>query len=86
VCAFDHPCVEGASMVSDLHRVEHASAQRRPPESLEAWGLYQRALPLIENFTREDAAKARRPLESLAAMKSELDVKLASDWSGGCGK
>jgi adenylate cyclase len=52
-----------ASIVGDLHRVEHASAQRRPPESLEAWGLYQRALPLIHRFTREDGAEARRLLE-----------------------
>lgn len=59
-----------ASIVGDLHRVEHASAQRRPPESLEAWGLYQRALPLIHRFTRADGAEARRLLERAVALDS----------------
>ncbi|HYN07346.1 MAG TPA: protein kinase [Vicinamibacterales bacterium] len=52
-----------ASIMGDLQRVEHSSAQRRPPESLEAWGLYQRALPLIHRFIREDGVEARRLLE-----------------------
>ncbi|HEX6729824.1 MAG TPA: protein kinase [Pyrinomonadaceae bacterium] len=46
------------SLVGDLERAEHSRVQRRAPESLEAWGLYQRALPLIYNFTREDSAQA----------------------------
>lgn len=66
-----------ASIVGDLHRVEHASAQRRPPESLEAWGLYQRAVPLIHRFTREDAAEARRLLERAV----ELDASFAPPFS-----
>jgi len=66
-----------ASIVSDLHRVEHASARRRPPESLEAWGLYQRALPLIESFTREDAAEARRLLERSVALDATFASPLA---------
>jgi TolB-like protein/cytochrome c-type biogenesis protein CcmH/NrfG/predicted Ser/Thr protein kinase len=47
------------SLVGDLERAEHSRIQRRAPESLEAWGLYQRALPLIYNFTREDCTQAR---------------------------
>jgi serine/threonine-protein kinase len=66
-----------ASIVSDLHRVEHASAQRRPPESLEAWGLYQRALPLIETFTREDALEARQLLERAVALDATFAPPLA---------
>ena len=57
-----------ASIVGDLQRVEHSSAQRRPPESLEAWGLFQRAVPLIHRFTRADAAEARRLLERAIAL------------------
>ncbi len=66
-----------ASIVSDLHRVEHASARRRPPESLEAWGLYQRAVPLVESFTREGAAEARRLLERSVALDPSFASPLA---------
>lgn len=66
-----------ASIVSDLHRAEHASAKRRPPESLEAWGLYQRALPLIASFERGNAAEARRLLERSVALDPTFAPPLA---------
>src|SRR5512145_1528997 len=63
-----------ASLVGDLERSEHARVQRRAPENLEAWGLYQRALPLIYNFTREDCAQAR----TLLARAVEHDPHFAT--------
>ena len=52
-----------ASMMGDLQRAEQMHAARREPQSLEAWGLYQRALPVLYRFTKEDNAEARRLLE-----------------------
>jgi serine/threonine protein kinase/tetratricopeptide (TPR) repeat protein len=66
-----------ASLVSDLQRAEHAHAQRRPPENLEAWGLYQRALPLLHRFTREDSAQARTLLERAVALDPQFSTPLA---------
>ena len=66
-----------ASLVGDLERAEHARVQRRPAESLEAWGLYQRALPLIYNFTREDCAQARALLERAVAHDPHFSTALA---------
>jgi eukaryotic-like serine/threonine-protein kinase len=66
-----------ASLASDLQRAEHAHAQRRPPENLEAWGLYQRALPLLHRFTREDSAQARALLERAVALDPQFSTPLA---------
>jgi TolB-like protein len=66
-----------ASLVSDLQRAEHAHAQRRPPENLEAWGLYQRAVPLLHRFTREDSAQARALLERAVALDPQFSTPLA---------
>jgi TolB-like protein/tRNA A-37 threonylcarbamoyl transferase component Bud32/Flp pilus assembly protein TadD len=62
-----------ASLMGDLHRVEAGRAQRREPGSLEGWELYQRALPLINGFTRESMAEARALLERA----TELDAQFA---------
>jgi serine/threonine protein kinase/tetratricopeptide (TPR) repeat protein len=66
-----------ASLVGDLQRAEHARAERGTPESLEAWGLYQRALPLICVFTREDCARARALLERAVALDPRFSTALA---------
>jgi serine/threonine protein kinase/tetratricopeptide (TPR) repeat protein len=66
-----------ASMMGDLHRVELVRTQRREPGSLEAWELYQRALPLINRFTREDMAAARALLERATALDPEFAAALA---------
>jgi len=66
-----------ASLASDLQRAEHAHAQRRPPENLEAWGLYQRALPHLHRFTREDSAQARALLERAVALDPQFSTPLA---------
>jgi TolB-like protein/Tfp pilus assembly protein PilF len=63
-----------AALVPDLQRAEYDRARRRAPENLEAWGLYQRALPLIYRFTREDSAQARDLLERA----TQLDPQFSS--------
>jgi tetratricopeptide (TPR) repeat protein len=64
-------------LASDLQRAEHARAQRRAPENLEAWGLYQRALPHLHRFTREDSAQARALLERAVALDPQFSTALA---------
>ena len=66
-----------ASLASDLQRAEHSRAQRRPPENLEAWELYQRALPLIYHFTRADSDQARALLERAVALDPQFSTPLA---------
>ncbi|HSA92661.1 MAG TPA: protein kinase, partial [Terriglobales bacterium] len=66
-----------ASLVGDLQRAEYAIAERRAPENLEAWGLYQRALPLIYRFTREDSGLARALLERATALDTHFSTALA---------
>jgi TolB-like protein/Flp pilus assembly protein TadD len=65
------------SLVGDLQRAEQIRAQRRSPENLEAWELYQRALPLIYSFKREDVAHARHLLERAVAIDQFLATALA---------
>jgi TolB-like protein len=66
-----------ASLVLDLNRSEHELARRRDPASLEAWGLYQRALPLIYRFTREDHEAARELLERAVALDPQFAPAVA---------
>ena len=61
----------------DLQRAELQRAERRPPENLEAWGLYQRALPLVCAFTREECARARALLERAVALDPRFSTALA---------
>jgi adenylate cyclase len=51
----------------ELGAAERERAVRRPPESLEAWGLYQRGLDHMYRFTAEDNQEAQRLL-GLAAV------------------
>jgi adenylate cyclase len=64
------------SLVGDLQRAEHARVMRRPPENLEAWELYQRALPLVHRFTREDSAQARALLERAIVLDPRFSAPL----------
>ena len=66
-----------ASMVGDLQRVEQIRATRREPESLEAWGLYQRAMPILYRFTREDSAETQRLLERAIALDPQFALARA---------
>ena len=65
------------TLVGDLQRAEHERAQRRAPESLEAWGLYQRALPLLNRFTQEDNDQGRALLERAVAIDPRFPTALA---------
>ena len=66
-----------ASLVVDLQHAEHARAQHRAPESLEAWGLYQRALAFFYRFTRENFEKARVLLERATV----LEPRFSTAWA-----
>ena len=66
-----------AQLVGDLHRAEAARAQRSAPESLPAWELYQRALPLVHTFARDDNARARDQLERAVALDPHFATALA---------
>jgi TolB-like protein/class 3 adenylate cyclase/cytochrome c-type biogenesis protein CcmH/NrfG len=61
-----------ASLTGNLQQAEQVRAERRAPENLEAWGLYQRALPLIYRFTRESNEEARNLLGRAVAMDPEF--------------
>jgi serine/threonine protein kinase len=65
------------SLVGDLQRAEHERAQHQAPENLEAWELYQRALPLLHRFTREENAQARALLERSVALAPRFSTALA---------
>ena len=65
------------SLVGDLQRAEHERAVRQAPENLEAWELYQRALPLLHRFTREANAEARTLLERAHALAPRFSNVLA---------
>ncbi|MFN2386497.1 MAG: tetratricopeptide repeat protein [Thermoanaerobaculia bacterium] len=66
-----------ASLTADLQRAEHARVQHRAPENLEAWGLYQKALASIYQFTREEFERARKLLERAV----ELDPQFSTAWA-----
>jgi TolB-like protein/class 3 adenylate cyclase/cytochrome c-type biogenesis protein CcmH/NrfG len=66
-----------ASLVGDLQRAEQVRAERPAPDNLEAWGLVQRAIPLIYHFTREDSAEARTLLERAIAIDPQSAVARA---------
>jgi len=66
-----------APLVGDLHRAESARVQRQEPESLQAWELYQRALPLLYHFTRDDIAQARALLERAMEIDPHFAAALA---------
>ncbi len=53
---------------------ERERAQRKPPESLEAWGLMQRGLSHFLRFNKDDRAEAVRLLEKA----TELDPRFAA--------
>ena len=66
-----------ASLVADLQHAEHAHVRHRTPESLEAWGLYQRALAFFYRFTRENFEEGRKLLERA----TELEPRFSTAWA-----
>ncbi len=51
------------SIEPQLYAAEHLHARRRPPDSLDAWGLVMRALSCFWRLTREDNRLAQNLLE-----------------------
>jgi tetratricopeptide (TPR) repeat protein len=57
-----------AAIEPQLYAAEHFRAQRKPPESLDAWELVMRALSHYWRVTREDNIVAQALLEKAIAM------------------
>jgi len=66
-----------ASLVVDLQHAEHEQVQHRTPESLEAWGLYQRALGFFYRFTRENFDQG----QALLKRATELEPQFSTAWA-----
>ena len=62
----------------ELSEAERERSRRKPPESLDVWGLYQRGLWHMYQFHEEDNTVARRLLEQA----SQLDPTLAGAYAG----
>jgi tetratricopeptide (TPR) repeat protein len=57
-----------AAIEPTLAHVERERARRKPPESLDAWDLYQRGLWHMWQFNERDNAEAKRLLEQATAL------------------
>ena len=57
-----------AAIEPELARAELERSRRKPPESLDAWDLYQRGLWHIWQFNAEDNAAARKLFERATAL------------------
>ena len=66
-----------ASLLVDLQHAEHEHVQHRTPDSLEAWGLYQRALATFYRFTRENFEQGRELLNRA----TDLEPEFSSAWA-----
>jgi TolB-like protein/Flp pilus assembly protein TadD len=63
-----------AAIEPELGAAERERAMRRPPDSLEAWGLYQRGVEHMYRFTATDSAEAKRLFKAAA----ERDPRFAA--------
>ena len=63
-----------AAIEPEVGTAERERAVRRPPESLEAWGLYQRGLDHMYRFTAADSDNAKR----LFRLAADADPRFAS--------
>jgi TolB-like protein len=66
-----------ASLVVDLQHAEHEHIRHCTPESLEAWGLYQRALASFYRFTPENFEQGQALLERA----TELEPGFSTAWA-----
>jgi adenylate cyclase len=67
-----------AQVEPQLDRAEYERARTKPPESLDAWELYHRALHHYGRWTEEDNIEARRLFEQA----TELDPNFARAFAG----
>lgn len=63
-----------AAVEPELGAAERERAVRRPPENLEAWGLYQRGLDHLYRFSEADIVEAKRLFRAAA----DADTRFAS--------
>ena len=66
-----------AAIEPELSAVERERARRKPPESLDAWDLYQRGLWHMYRFTKDDNAEAQH----LFRRSLEIDPNFASTYA-----
>jgi serine/threonine-protein kinase len=66
-----------ASLMVDLNRAEYEHVRHHTPDSLEAWGLYQRAGTHVIHFTRASFGQARELLERA----TRLDPQFSCAWA-----
>ena len=66
-----------AAIEPQLYAAENFHAQRKPPESLDAWGLVMRALPHFWRMTAGDNAAAQALLEQAVALDPDYAQALA---------
>jgi TolB-like protein len=66
-----------AAIEPQLYAAENFRAQRKPPESLDAWDLVMRALSHYWRVTREDNLEAQRLLEQAIAIDPNYAQALA---------
>ena len=67
-----------AAIEPELGAAERERAVRRPPESLEAWGLYQRGLDHLYRFTKTDNLEAKRLFHAAADGDSRFAAPLGA--------
>ena len=67
-----------AQVEPELGRAEYERARSKPPESLDAWELYHRALHHYGRWTEEENVEARRLFEQA----TELDPNFARAFAG----
>ena len=65
-----------ASLVGDINRAEAQRARQRGTENLEAWGLYELAIPALDRLGSKDLAEARGLLERAVALDSQFATAL----------
>jgi adenylate cyclase len=68
-----------AAVAPEIDEVERARAQRTPPDSLDAWGLYQRGLVAYRSTNREGVEAAIELLDKVC--KIDPSFALAFAWA-----
>lgn len=87
---YDHELDDGFMLEEDLAQriaaavelklgaAEQERAMRRPLQSLDAWGLYQRGVVHMYRFTPEDSQRAKRLLRRAAAADAQFSSPLGA--------